>query len=122
MLERPLFWLGSSLGDLRAFPVEARQRAGFELSEVQHGRMPSDWKPMGTVGAGVYEIRIHTEVEHRVLYVAKFAEGVYVLHAFEKKTQRTRQHDLNLAKQRLNDLIRARRQHQPTYKPRRKSP
>jgi len=110
MADRPLFWLGSSLDDVRQFPTVAKQRAGFELSEVQQGRMPSDWKPMATVGSGVYEIRIHTAVEHRILYVAKFSEGVYVLHAFEKKTQRTRQHDLDIATSRLSDLIRERRQ------------
>lgn len=110
MADRPLFWLGSSLEDVRSFPVAAKQRAGFELSEVQQGRMPSDWKSMATVGSGVYEIRIHTEVEHRILYVAKFSEGIYVLHAFEKKTQRTRQHDLDTAKQRLGALIQERRQ------------
>jgi phage-related protein len=65
---------------------------------------------MATVGSGVYEIRIHTDVEHRVLYVAKFSDGVYVLHAFEKKTQRTRQHDLDIAKQRLGELVQERRQ------------
>ncbi len=112
MADRPLFWLGSSLDDVRRFPPVARQRAGFELSEVQQDRMPSDWKPMTTVGSGVYEIRIHTEVEHRILYVAKFREGVYVLHAFEKKTQRTRQNDLDLAKQRLSDVMRERRESQ----------
>jgi phage-related protein len=120
MAERPLFWLGSSLEDIRSFPLAARQRAGFELSELQQERLPSDWKPMTTVGSGVYEIRIHTEVEHRVLYIAKFSEGIYVLHAFEKKTQRTRQHDLDVAKKRLSDLLRERRQSQ-REKPGRKS-
>lgn len=52
--------------------------------------MPHDWKPMGAVGPGVNEIRVHTGREHRVFYVAKFADAVYVLHAFEKKGQRTR--------------------------------
>ena len=57
------------------------------------------------------EIRIHTGAEHRVLYVAKFAEAVYVLHAFEKRTRRTPKEDLDLARQRLRLLIdqRARR-------------
>jgi len=56
-------------------------------------------------GVGVQEIRIHTDVEHRVLYVAKFAETVYVLHAFEKRTRRTPQQDLSLAKQGFRLLI-----------------
>lgn len=112
MTERPLFWLGSSLDDVRRFPNIAKQRVGFELSEVQQGRMPSDWKSMTSVGTGVYEIRIHTDVEHRVLYVAKFTEGIYVLHAFEKKTQRTRQHDLDTAQKRLAELMQERRKAQ----------
>lgn len=57
------------------------------------------------MGLGVQEIRIHTDIEHRVLYVAKFAEAVYVLHAFEKRTRQTAQKDLDLAKQRFRSLI-----------------
>jgi len=66
--------------------------------------MPSDWKPMPSVGPGVHEIRIHTEREHRVFYVARFAEAVYVLHACEKRTRRTRHADIELAKARLAEL------------------
>lgn len=102
---KPLLWLGSSRSDLRAFPADARRRAGHELYQVQLGLPPSDWKPMPTVGPGAAEIRIHVEGEHRVLYVARFAEGVYVLHAFEKKTQKTRRADLELARQRLAALL-----------------
>lgn len=108
--ERHLFWLGSALEDIRSFPVAARQRAGFELGELQQERLPSDWKPVTAVGSGVYEIRIHIGVEHRVLYVAKFAEGVYVLHVFQKKTQRMRKHNVDVATTRLSELIRERRQ------------
>ena len=64
---------------------------------------------MHAVGHGVYEIRVHTAVEHRVLYVAKHAEGVYVLHAFEKRTRQTRQADLDVARERLKDVNAARR-------------
>jgi phage-related protein len=84
MADKPLIWFGSSQVDLRAFPQDARRVAGFQLRRVQQGLEPNDWKPMTTVGAGVQEIRIHTGLEHRVLCVAKFTEGVYVLHAFEK--------------------------------------
>ena len=96
---------GQQLGDSRRrisdFPEEARQRAGFELWEVQQGNEPSDWKPMPTVGPGVKEIRVRVGNEYRVMYVAKFEEAVYVLHAFEKKTQRTPKQDLDLAVSRL---------------------
>ena len=64
---------------------------------------------MPVVGAGVREIRIHTALEHRVLYVAKFADVVYVLHAFEKRTRKTPRHDVELARQRYRALVRQRR-------------
>jgi phage-related protein len=66
--------------------------------------MPTDWKSMPSVGPGVTEIRIHTHVEHRVMYVAKFEEAVYVLHAFEKRSRQTRDADLNLARERLRQV------------------
>lgn len=106
---KPLTWLGSALDDVRAFPEEGRQRAGFELYRLQQGLEPTDWKPMNAAGSGVREIRIQTGRAFRILYVAKFAEAIYVLHAFEKKTQRTAKRDLDLAQQRLADLLRRRR-------------
>jgi phage-related protein len=109
MDEKPLDWVGSSLADLRRFPEHARRRAGFELHQVQQGLQPTDWKPMRSVGAGVEEIRIHTETEHRVFYVAKFEEAVYVLHAFEKKTQRTSLREIAIARKRLAAVLAARR-------------
>jgi phage-related protein len=108
MVEKPLAWLGSSLDDVRAFPAEAKRAAGYQLGRVQQGLMPDDWKPMSTVGAGVYEIRIHTELEHRVFYVAKYEEAVYVIHAFEKRTTQTRETDMTLARNRLAGFLRAR--------------
>ncbi|MGH9890868.1 MAG: type II toxin-antitoxin system RelE/ParE family toxin [bacterium] len=104
-----VLWVGSTRNDLRAFPKEARRRAGHELYQVQRGLEPSDWKPMASVGAGVREIRIHTGLEHRVVYIAKFEEGVYALHAFEKKTRRTSRSDVELARRRLNEVLRKRR-------------
>lgn len=59
--------------------------------------MPSYFKPMPAVGSGAHEIRVHTEGEWRVIYVAKFALAVYALHAFQKKTQKTRQEDIEIA-------------------------
>src|SRR5688572_30957837 len=105
MIEKPVVWLGDSRETTRAFPENVRQVAGFQLWRVQRGLEPNDWKPMPSVGVGVREIRIHTDIEHRVLCVAKFAEAVYVLHAFEKRTRRTPQKDLDLARQRFRSLI-----------------
>ncbi len=106
---KPITWLGDSLEQVRACPVGARREVGFELGEVEKGLDPSDWKPMTVVGIGVKEIRIRTEKEYRVMYVAKFAEAVYVLHAFEKKTQQTSKKDIDLASQRYRELVNERK-------------
>ena|ERR1700744_4782739 len=103
--DKSLVWLGDSRHCVRSFPGVARQRSGFELREVQRGKEPSNWKPMPNVGLGAREIRIQTGEEFRVLYVAKFAEAVYVLHAFEKKTQQTARHDIQLAESRYRALV-----------------
>jgi len=103
---RPILWRGSSLEDLRRFPQSARHEAGRQLNFIQHGGEPSDWKPMTTVGAGVMEIRIHADGEHRVLVVAKFESAVFVLHAFAKKSRKTPRRDVDLARRRYRDLIR----------------
>lgn len=109
MSDKLLQWLGSSRTDVRAFPRDARRLAGFQLRRVQQGLDPTDWKAMGAVGPGVREIRIHTALEHRVLYVARFAEAVYVLHAFQKRSRKTAKRDVDLAGQRYHELIRQRR-------------
>jgi phage-related protein len=104
MAVKPIVWLGNVRDAIRGFPQDVRQVAGFQLWRVQQGLEPNDWKPMPGVGPGVQEIRIHTGAEHRVLYLAKFAEAVYVLHAFEKRTRRTAKEDVELARQRLRGL------------------
>ena len=98
---KPIIFAGNSLEDIRNFPAEA---GGFELTFVQQGPDPSDWKPMKTVGPGVKEIRIHVLGEWRALYVAKFADAVYVLHGFQKKTQKTRKEDIELAQRRYHGI------------------
>lgn len=113
MRDKPLLWLGSSRDDTRAFPEHARRLAGFQLRRVQQGLEPNDWKAMPTVGPGVREIRIHTALEHRIVYIARFAEAVYVLHAFEKRSRKTPRRDLDLARQRLQQLVLQRRSHGP---------
>ena len=103
---KPLVFCASSLGDLRAFPPQAKGEAGFQLDQVQHGRDPDDWKPMASVGSGVKEIRVRDEHGiFRVIYVAKFSDAIYVLHCFQKKTQQTSQQDIDLAKSRYKDLL-----------------
>ena len=94
---KTLDFVGGSLDDLTDFPLEARRAAGFDLWQVQRGLPPSDFKPMPAIGAGAFEIRVHVLGEWRVIYVAKFESAVYVLHAFRKKTQKTRKEDIDLA-------------------------
>jgi phage-related protein len=88
-----LIWQGTSRERIRAFPEITKDIAGKELYRVQVGEMPTDWKPMPTIGGGVIEIRIHRPGEYRVLYLATYPEAVYVLHAFKKTTQRTSEQD-----------------------------
>lgn len=107
---KPVTFLGDSLDQLRDFPAGARREAGFQLERIQQGLMPANWKLVATVGQGVREIRVRDEAgAYRVLYIATFAEAVYVLHAFQKKTQKTAKLDLDLARTRLQYLIRSRR-------------
>ena len=63
---------------------------------------------MAAIGAGVMEIRVHAAGEFRVIYVAKYIEAIYVLHAFEKRSQRTRQGDIQLARSRFGLVERSR--------------
>ena len=97
---------GTSLSDLKAFPDPAKRRAGYQIDKVQNGLDPDDWKPMEDIGAGVKDIRLKdTSSIYRVLYVAKFAETVYVLHCFKKTTQQTSKADKTLATKRYKDLM-----------------
>jgi phage-related protein len=108
-MQKALTWLGDSLDVVKEFSPTAKREAGHQLGRVQEGKEPTDWKPMEIVGAGVKEIRIHAETGYRVLYVAKFPEAVYVLHGFEKKTQRTPKTEIELANKRYRELVVARR-------------
>ena len=111
MPDNSIIWLGNSRRDLRAFPALARRLAGFQLRRVQQGLDPDDWKPMRAVGPGVREIRIHVAGAHRVFYLAKRAEAIYVLHAFEKKTQKTSALDLRIGRDRFRALGKLGQQH-----------
>jgi phage-related protein len=87
--------------------VLARRDAGFQIDQVQRGGDPDDWKPMSTVGSGVKEIRIRDESGvFRVLYVAKLKDAIYVLHCFQKKTEKTNVKDIDMASTRYQDLLR----------------
>ncbi|MDR3352859.1 MAG: type II toxin-antitoxin system RelE/ParE family toxin [Zoogloeaceae bacterium] len=100
-------FLGDSLRRIQAFPYAARRAAGFQLHAVQIGSAPEDWKPMPSIGVGVEEIRVRDQTgTFRVIYTARLADFIYVLHAFQKKTQETPKRDIDLAKKRFDQLMR----------------
>ena len=104
---KPVRFLGDSLKCLREFPEDARQDVGYQLDKVQRGHQPDDFKPMPSIGRGVEELRVWDESgTYRVVYTARVAEAVYVLHAFQKKTQATSQRDVDVAKARYTELMR----------------
>jgi phage-related protein len=99
--------MGSRREDLGEFPEAVQDSVGFDLYRVQCGLEPKAWKSMTSVGTGVKEIRVRDEAGiFRMIYLATRPEGVYVLHCFQKKTQRTSRSDLELATKRFKSIAR----------------
>ena len=108
-MDKPIDWRGSSLDDLREFPEMARKQAGYDLRKLQRGESPDDWRPFPEVGPGVNEIRIDcTDGWFRVMYVAKFAGAIYVLHSFQKSSRKTSKGDVEIAETRYRAVVRER--------------
>jgi phage-related protein len=105
-MPKALTFLGSSLKDLKQFLRDALHDAGTELRRVQSGLKPKNWKPMPSVGAGVCEVRIKQGSAFRIFYIATLADSVYVIHAFQKKAQKTAKPDLELGQTRFRQLMR----------------
>jgi phage-related protein len=100
-------FLGDSLKCLREFPEDAKQDAGYQLDKVQRGEQPDDFKPMPSIGKGVEEIRVWDDSgTYRVIYTARLVDVVYVLHAFQKKSQATAKLDIEVARKRYTELMR----------------
>ena len=103
--EKPLYWIGSSLKDITRFPVKAQRSVGFALSAAQYGGKHPAAKPWKGEGSGVLEVvKDHDGDTYRAIYTVRFANAVYVLHAFQKKSPRgieTRQSDIALVRERL---------------------
>lgn len=110
MTDKQIYWVASSRKELSNFPPKARCQAGFQLRAIQRGQKPTDFKPMPTVGRGVEEIRIRTAEAYRIFYVARFEEAIYVLHAFEKKTQKTSKQDIELGIKRYQEMVQFRKE------------
>jgi len=107
---KPVRFLGDSLKCLRDFPEDARHDAGYQLDKVQRGGQPDDFKPLPSIGNGVEEIRVWDDSgTYRVIYTARLTDAVFVLHAFQKKTQAASKRDIDTAKERFAQLMRGRK-------------
>lgn len=103
MLE--IAWLGDSLDIVRGYSETVRRAIGSELRLLQSGEKPLHARPMKTVGRGVWELRVREAGgQYRVIYVVKRNDRIYVLHAFQKKTQQTPQPDIELARARFKEI------------------
>jgi len=105
---KPVAFIGRALDELKAFPDAARREAGFQIFNLQNGLDPDDWKPLVGIGQGVMEIRVHEGGEFRVVCVARLAEAVYVIHAFQKKGQHTAKRNLETIRKRYADMLKQR--------------
>lgn len=104
----PIAWIGSTLEDIKAFPDSIKRELGHDLDLVQQGLEPRDFKPMQNLGAGILEIRVKDRNGiFRLVYVAKFTDTIYCLHAFQKKTQQTAKHDRDVIKARYKAITRS---------------
>ena len=100
-------FLGDSRKALQEFPDAARRDAGRQLDRVQKGKPADDFKPMPSIGKGVEEIRVwEASGTYRIVYTARLADTVFVLHAFQKKTRATSPRDLEIARERFKQLMR----------------
>lgn len=103
---KPVLWVGSSKDDLLVQPASARLNLGNQLRAVQKGEVPTDYESMSDIGKGVFQLR--TSVQEgwfRMIYIAKFPEGIYVLHCFQKKSNKTSVQDIEIARKRYKAVI-----------------
>jgi phage-related protein len=110
--EKEVRWCEPNLRHIiKGWPEQARWEIGDQLREVQYGKQPSDFKPMPSIGIGVYEIRCsESGDQYRLIYVAKFIEAIWVIHlTTKKKTQRTSKRDIEIAKRRYRNLVEERK-------------
>jgi phage-related protein len=101
-------WEGDSREVLISFPASVRQNFGFYLWQLQQGAKPVNYRPLASVGAGVYELRDQDErAWYRVVYLSRIDDVIHVLHCFEKKSRQMPRRDFEKARQRLK-IVRAR--------------
>lgn len=101
-------WEGDSREVISSFPDTAKFNLGFDLRLLQQGQQPTDYRPMSSVGPGVFELRDQDErAWYRVIYLSRVQDVIHVLHCFEKKSRETPSREINTARQRLK-AVRAR--------------
>lgn len=104
---KPVHWHGDTLEVTREFPRSARVSIGSELYLLQLGQAPLHSRPIPGVGRGVWEIRIKNQgAAFRVFYVIRRHDGIHVLHAFQKKTRKTRKSDIEIGRLRYRAVLR----------------
>jgi phage-related protein len=95
-------WEGDSRTVLQSFPEDVRQNFGFELWQLQQGERPSDYRPLPSIGPGVFELRDQdVRAWYRVVYLSRIDDVIFVLHCFEKKSREMPRKDFEKARQRL---------------------
>jgi phage-related protein len=108
-------WEGNSKELLSSFPDAARCNLGFDLRLLQHGQQPTDYRPMSSVGPGVFELRDQDErAWYRVIYLSRVQDVIHVLHCFEKRSRETPMKEIRTARQRLKE-VRARMMRERKY-------
>jgi phage-related protein len=114
---KPVIWIGSSREDLRAMPQQVRRDIGQALYTAQQGETDPSAKPLkGFGGTRVMEIvERHRTDTYRAVYTAHFAEAIYVLHVFQKKSKHgiaTPKPDMDLIKRRYAEAERRHKERQ----------
>ena len=110
-IQKEAIFLGNSLKVIQGFPDIVKQRIGYEIHRLQCGEAPTNFKPVKTVGAGVFELIVDAEQSwFRALYVTKIKDGVYILHAFEKKQNQTPSNALKVGRSVYSDLVRSQKE------------
>jgi phage-related protein len=98
----PVAWEGNSREVFMSFPETVKHNFGFYLWQLQEGESPTNYRPLPSVGAGVYELRDQDErAWYRVVYLSRINNVIHVLHCFEKKSRQMPKRDFEKARQRL---------------------
>ena len=98
-------WEGDSKEVISSFPDDVKYNLGFDLRLLQQGQRPTDYRPMSSIGAGVFELRDQDERSwYRVIYLSRIHDVIYVLHCFEKKSREMPRRDFEKARQRLKTV------------------